>query len=294
MTGGPKVAFLGTSEFGAQALAALVRRGRVEVAEVISQPDARAGRSRRLRPPPVALAAAELGLPLRQPERASDEPAGVDAAAVVAFGQLLSPPLLGAYPLFNLHPSLLPRWRGAAPIERALLAGDDRTGVAVIELVEELDAGPVHGLEPFPIGPLDDAGTLAARAVELGVPLLEEALLGRTRGRPQAAQGVSYAAKLTAADRVLDWSRPAAELDRRVRALSPRIGARSALDGRPVTVWRAVPVEPGPGPGEVASPLVVGCGRGALSIEELQPEGRRRMTAAEYLRGLRTAPARAG
>jgi len=292
--GGPKVAFLGTSEFGAAALGLLAERGNVDVVEVVTQPDRPAGRRRRLTPPPVAVLARELGLPLREPERASAQPPAVAAAAVVAFGQLLVPPLLGAYPLFNLHPSLLPRWRGAAPIERALLAGDAETGVAVIELVQQLDAGPVHGLARFPIGPADDAGSLAGRAIELGVPLLEEALLGHTHGVEQAAEGITYAAKLTAADRVLDWSQTATELDRRVRALAPRIGARTQIDGRPVVIWRAVPLAAGPGPGEVAAPLVIGCGEGALAVEELQPDGKRRMTAAEYLRGLRTPPARAG
>ena len=272
----------------------LVARGQVEVAAVVTQPDRPAGRGRRQRSPAVAEAARRLGLPLTQTTDASAHPPEVAAAAVVAFGQLVRPPLLGAYPLYNLHPSLLPRWRGAAPIERALIAGDAETGVAVIELSAELDAGPVHGLERFAIGSGDDAGTLAEHAAELGVPLLERALLGETEGRPQAAKGVTYAAKLTAADRLLDFGRPAAELDRLVRALAPRIGARCAIDGRPVTVWRARPEDSGPLPGELGEGLLAGCGAGALRLLELQPEGRRRMTGEEFLRGLRGAPRRVG
>ena len=148
-----------------------------------------------------------------QDERASADPPAVDAGAVVAFGQILKPPLLGAYPLFNLHPSLLPRWRGAAPIERAVMAGDTETGVAVIDLVAELDAGPIHGLERFPIGPEDDAGAVAERALDLGVPLLAEALRGGTTGREQVGEA-TYAARIAPEDRRIDWGRPAAR-DRR-------------------------------------------------------------------------------
>jgi methionyl-tRNA formyltransferase len=286
-------AFFGTSQLGADALEALAGAG-AEIGLVVTQPDRQAGRGRRLRRPPVAERAEALGLPLRQTADASADPPPAAAGVVVAFGQIVKPPLLGAYPLYNLHPSLLPRWRGAAPIERAIMAGDGETGVAVIELVERLDAGPVHGLARFPIGPADDAGTVAARALELGLPLLLEALSGHTSGTPQAADGVTYAAKLTAADRDLDWVRPAAELDRLIRGLAPHIGARTQIDGRPVVIWRAHPTAAGPAAGEIAPPLVIGCGGAALAVDELQPAGGRRMTAAEYLRGLRAPPSRAG
>jgi methionyl-tRNA formyltransferase len=287
------VAFFGTSALGADALEALVGAG-AEIGVVVTQPDRAAGRGRRLRPPPVAERAVALGLSLRQTADASPDPPPAEAGVVVAFGQIVKPPLLGAYPLYNLHPSLLPRWRGAAPIERAIMAGDAETGVAVIELVQALDAGPVHGMARFPIEPGADAGAVEARALELGVPILLDALAGRTRGTPQAEDGVTYAAKLTAADRQLDWTRPAVALDRQVRALAPHLGARTALDGRPVVVWRARPVPAGPALGEIAQPLRIGCGEGALEVAELQPAGGRRMTAAEYLRGLRAAPRRAG
>jgi methionyl-tRNA formyltransferase len=284
-----KVAFFGTSELGADALAALLQAG-VEVGVAVTQPDRPAGRGRRLRPPPVAERARDLGVPLQQTGDASGQPPPADAGVVVAFGQLLRDPLLHAYPLYNLHPSLLPRWRGAAPVERAILEGDAETGVAVIELVEALDAGPVHGMARFPIGPDDDAGAVHARALEVGVPMLVDALEGRTQAVPQVAEGVTYANKLTAADRRLDWSRPAAELDRVVRALSPHVGARTELDGKPLLVWRAAPLNEGPPAGAVERPLRVGCGAGALELLEIQPAGGRRMTAEEYLRGLRQPP----
>jgi len=287
------VAYFGTSEFGADVLRALVERGAVRVAAVVSQPDRPSGRGRALTPPPVAAAARELGLPLAQPKDASVEPPEAEAGVVVAFGQILRAPLLGTYPLVNLHPSALPRWRGAAPVERAIMAGDAETAVAVIEVAPELDAGPILAEQRIPIGEHDDAGAVRRAALELGVPLLERALLERPQPRAQDEQGITYARKIEAAERTLDWSRPAAELDREVRALSPHIGARTALDGRPCQVWRALPLGQGPGAGEVGAELVVGCGEGALQILELQPAGKGRMAAADFLRGLREPPVRA-
>jgi methionyl-tRNA formyltransferase len=290
-----RIAFFGTSAFAAGALERLVREDGIEIAVVVSQPDRPAGRGRKAARPPAATAAAELGLPIRQEERVSEAPPDVEAGAVVAFGQILRPPLLGAYPLFNLHPSLLPRWRGAAPIERALMAGDRETATAVIELVAELDAGPIHGLERFPIAPGDDAGTVAERALDLGVPLLAAALRGETSGRAQEGEP-TYARRIEAGDRRIDWSRPAAEIADRVRALSPHIGARAELDGLPVTLWRATAIDADRGPGTVttdAGRLLIGASPGALDVHELQPAGKRRMTAAEFLRGRQTPPVRA-
>jgi methionyl-tRNA formyltransferase len=287
------VAYFGTSQFGAEVLRALVQRGAVQVAAVVSQPDRPSGRGRALTAPPVAAAARELGLPLSQPQDASAEPPEAEAGVVVAFGQILRAPLLGAYPLVNLHPSALPRWRGAAPVERAIMAGDAETAVAVIEVAPELDAGPILAEQRITIGQRDDAGTVRRAALELGVPLLERALLERPASRPQDERGVTYAHKIEAAERALDWSRPAAELDRKVRALSPHIGARMVLDGRPCQVWRARPLAEGPGVGEVGAELVVGCGEGALQMLELRPAGKGRMAAADLLRGLREPPVRA-
>jgi methionyl-tRNA formyltransferase len=290
---GQQVAFFGTSAFAAEVLSALHERG-FAITSVVSQPDRRSGRGRRMQSPPVAERARELGLPLAQTADASSTVPEASAGVVVAFGQIVAPPLLGAYPLYNLHPSLLPRWRGAAPVERAIMAGDAETGVTVIDLVAALDAGPVHGATAFPIGARDNAGAVRRHALEAGVPLLTEALAGRTPAVPQPSAGVTYAEKLTSADRDLDWQRPAAELDRRIRALSPHVGARTTLDGSPVVIWQAVPEASGPAPGEVEDRLVVGAGAGALRIERIQPAGRRAMTAAEYLRGLRAPPRRAG
>jgi methionyl-tRNA formyltransferase len=284
------VAYFGTAPFGADVLRRLVEGGRVEVGVVVSQPDRPSGRGRSLAPPPVAVAARELGIELRQTENASAEPPDAEAGVVVAFGQILRPPLLGAYPLVNLHPSRLPRWRGAAPVERAIMAGDDETAVAAIEVAPELDAGPILAEAAIAIGPGDDAGAVRARALELGVPLLEQALLGHPVPRMQPEEGITYAHKITGADRVLDWSRPAVELDRVVRALAPHIGARCQVDGRPVVVWRARPADAGLAAGMIGPPLVVGTGDGGLEILELQPAGKRRMAAAEYLRGLREPP----
>ncbi len=289
------VAFFGTSAFGAGALERLVRDHGTDIAVVVSQPDRPAGRGRRTAQPPVAAAASALGLPLLQAERVSTDPPAVDVGVVVAFGQILKPPLLGAYPLFNLHPSLVPRWRGAAPIERAVMAGDTETGVAVIELVAALDAGPIHGLERFPIGPEDDAGTVAERALDLGVPLLAQALRGATTGREQVGEA-TYAARITPEDRRIDWSRPARAIVDQVRGLAPHIGARTELDGLPVTVWRARAAAGSGDPGAASADvegLRIACGDGAVDVIELQPAGKRRMTAGEYLRGLRSPPTRA-
>jgi methionyl-tRNA formyltransferase len=287
------VAYFGTSAFAADVLRKLAGRGALAITTVVTQPDRPSGRGRAPAAPPVAAAARDLGIELRQSEDASAEPPPADAGVVVAFGQLIRPPLLGTYPLVNLHPSALPRWRGAAPIERAIMAGDAETAVAVIEIAPELDAGPILAERRFPIGPADDAGALRAQALELGAPLLETALLEHPAARPQPEGGVTYAHRITAADRVLDWARPSAELDRVVRALSPHIGARAAIDGRDCLIWRARPLAAGPAPGEIGGELVIGCGEGALQVLELQPSGKGRMAAADYLRGLRAPPVRA-
>jgi methionyl-tRNA formyltransferase len=289
----PRVAFLGTSAFGAEVLRRLAAEPGIDIVAVLTQPDRPSGRGRREQSPPVAAAARELGLTPVQTSTASAEPPDADVGAVVAFGQMVRPPLLGAYPLYNLHPSLLPRWRGAAPVERAIMAGDAETGVCVIDLTAELDAGPVHGCERFPIGPDDDAAAVRARALELGAPLLAAALRGGTAGVEQAEEGVTYAHKIEPADRRIDWSGSAAQAANLVRALSPHIGARCELDGEPVTVWRARAAAGDGEPGTVTAPLRVACGDGVLDLLEVQAAGRRRMPADAFLRGLRRAPGRA-
>ncbi len=275
----------------------------VEVPLVLSQPDRPAGRNRRPTPPPVAALAQELGLPLLQPERAIDahdalarlRPAAI---AICAYGQLLAPELLQVAPWLNLHPSLLPRWRGAAPIERALMAGDAETGVAVMRTEAALDAGPVVSVERFAIGPDDDAGAVERRALELGVPALVGALAAAEAGTldwvPQAADGVTYAAKLERADRLIDpLAHGARETADRVRALRPRLGALLDLDGETTVIWRVAPTQEPLAPGEVRAvgdTLAVGLWGGSLLVSELQSPGKRALPAADWLRGRRTPP----
>jgi methionyl-tRNA formyltransferase len=293
-----RVAFAGTNWWAAQALERLVAAPGLEIARVITQPDRPAGRGRKPAPPPVATGARELGLALSQPERPAEalpllEQDGVAAVAVVAYGELVPRSLLDALPFVNLHPSALPRWRGAAPIERALMAGDRECAVAAMLLVEALDAGPVAALERFDVGPDDDAGAVYERALQLGLePLaraLEDAGSGRLATVPQVGEP-TYAAKITAADRALDPSRPARELHDRVRALSPHIGARLVLGDAPHTIWRTRVLDGGPAVGALerdGDSVVLGCGEGALELCDLQAPGGRRMPAADWARGLR-------
>ncbi|MCS7007513.1 MAG: methionyl-tRNA formyltransferase [Thermoleophilia bacterium] len=262
------IAVAATAPFGADVLERLAKR--FEVRALLTRPDAPAGRGQRLRPPPAKVVAERLGIPVLQPARLEPGlPLDADVVVAVAYGLIVPEPLLTERLWLNVHPSLLPRWRGAAPVERAIMAGDRETGVTVIELVPELDAGPIAAQRAFPIAPDDDAGAVYAKAASLAVELLEEAL-PEPSFVPQPSEGATYAAKITAADRELDLSRPAQELVDRVRALSPHIGARATLEGRPVLVWRARVAEDG-----------------SFEPLEVQPEGGRRMTVEEWLRGLR-------
>jgi methionyl-tRNA formyltransferase len=262
-----QLAVAATAPLGEDVLERLARQH--DVAYLLTRPDRPQGRGRRVAPPPAKKAAERLGIEVRQPERldAGFDPE-VDTVVVAAYGLLIPEPVLERALWLNVHPSLLPRWRGAAPIERALMAGDPETGVTIIGLVPELDAGPIAAQRAFPVGPEDDFGTVSARAGELAAALLEEAL-PEPQLRPQPADGVTYAEKIRPEDRVLDWSRPPQELLNRIRALSPHIGARGELHGRPVTIWRARVDD------------------GDLVPVEVQPNGRRRMSYDEFLRGLR-------
>ena len=262
-----RLAVAATAPFGADVLVRLA--GGHDVVAVLSRPDRPKGRGRRPGPPPAKEAAERLGIPVLQPERLEDD-LELPAATIViaAYGLLIPSALLERALWLNVHPSLLPRWRGAAPVERAIMAGDAETGVTIHRTTRELDAGPIAAQRAFPIRPEDDAGAVYGRAAEAAVELLDEALPEPTFV-PQPADGVTYAAKLTPEDRELDWSRPPEELLNRVRALSPRVGARAELHGRPVTIWRARIED------------------GRLVPVEVQPDGRRRMTYEEFLRGLR-------
>jgi methionyl-tRNA formyltransferase len=259
---GHRFGFAASAPFGADVLERLAERH--EIPFVLTQPDAPAGRGRGLRPAPAKLKALQLGLPVV--ERLEDLP-DETTIVLVAYGRLIPGDRLERHLWLNAHPSLLPRWRGAAPVERALMAGDTQTGVSIIKLVEELDAGPIAAREAFPIGPEDDAGSVYDRATDVAVQLLEQ-VLPAPSFVPQPEEGVTYAEKIGPEDRVLDLARPE-EAANRVRALSPHIGARAELDGRPVTIWRARVED------------------GRFVPLEVQPPGGRRMTYAEWLRGLR-------
>lgn len=269
-----KLVVAATASFGAAVLDGLAARHEIEL--LVTRPDRPQGRGRRLGSPPAKIAAERLGVPVAQPERLAAAPGTAPVVVVVAYGVIIPASLLGERLWLNVHPSLLPRWRGAAPVERAILAGDRETGVTIHRTTAELDAGPIAAQRAFPIGPDDDAGNVYERAAALAVELLD-GVLPDPSFVPQPEQGVTYAEKITAADRELDWSRPACEILDRVRALSPHIGARGVVGGRTLTVWRARPA----GPGAV---LVVD----GVELVEVQPDGRRRMSGAEYLRGLRS------
>ncbi len=242
---------------------------RHDVALLVTRPDAARGRGRRVAPPPAKDVAERLGIPVTQPavlDERLDLP--TDTVVVAAYGLLIPEPLLSHALWLNVHPSLLPRWRGAAPVERTLMAGDVETGVTIHRTTRQLDAGPIAAQRAFPIAPDDDAGALFARAAEVAVDLLDE-VLPEPSFREQPNEGVTYAEKLTPADRELDLSQPEDAL-RRIRALSPHVGARAVVDGRALIVWKARLADDG-----------------SIELLEVQPEGRRRMSYEEYLRGLR-------
>jgi methionyl-tRNA formyltransferase len=214
-----------------------------------------------------------------------------DALVVAAYGLLLPPALLeaGRHGALNIHASLLPRWRGAAPIQRALLAGDAETGISIMQMEAGLDTGPVLRQQRINIADVDDAGTLHDRLAELGAELIVDTLSdvgsGRARAVPQSQAEVTHARKIDKQETQLDWTRPALELDRAVRAFRPTPGAGTRLDGQPIKVWRARVVDKHLAPGAVAEPLVVGSGEGALEILELQRAGGKRLAANDFLRG---------
>jgi len=236
-----------------------------EIAFLLTRPDAPRGRGRKLGAPPAKEAAERLGIAVHQPEK-PELPEEVERVVVCAYGLYIPPRLLRESLFLNVHPSLLPRWRGAAPVERAILAGDEQTGVTIHETVAELDAGPIAAQEAFPVGDLD-AGGVFARAGELAAKLLL-GVLEAPEFTPQGEDGATYAEKIAPGDRELDLADP---LDawRRVRALAPHIGAWTMLHGRRVTIWEAR------------------LENGELVPEIVQPEGRARMRYDEFLRGVR-------
>ncbi|HKI92297.1 MAG TPA: methionyl-tRNA formyltransferase [Gaiellaceae bacterium] len=265
-----RIAVAATAPLGADVLERLAAEH--EVVQLLTRPDRPRGRGRKVGASPAKDAAERLGIPVAQPVRLDESvELAADTVVVCAYGALIPVSLLERALWLNVHPSLLPRWRGAAPVERALMAGDAETGVTIHRTIEELDAGPVAAQRAFPLGPDDDAGAVYARAGELAAELLGE-LLGRDEIEfvPQSDEGVTYAEKIGPGDRELDLAWQPSEVVNRVRALSPHIGARAVVDGRPLLVWRAR----------------VGAD-GSLDLLEVQPEGKRRMRYEDYVRGLR-------
>ena len=289
-----RTVYLGTCDFAATVLERVAGSDH-RPALVVSRPDRPRGRGRRTQPPPVAHRARELGIELLQPDDLN-APATVERIAgaepeallVCAYGAIIREPLLSAHPAFNVHPSLLPRWRGAAPVERAIQAGDAETGVCIMRPVAELDAGPVYLSQPEPIHPDDDYGSLAPRLAELGGRLLVRALDERRDPGPSGRKASTYAEKIEGDERRLDTSRPAAELERTVRALNPHVGTWVAdADGRLGVRARGGPFDAVPA-GELTETdgrLLLGSGDGALELLEVQPPGKRSMAAADFLRG---------
>lgn len=290
-----RLVFMGTPAFSVPALEALVAAGH-EIAAVYTQPPRPAGRGQSLRPSDVHRRAETLGLPVRHPAslrtpEAQAEFAALeaDAAVVVAYGLILPQPVLDAPRMgcLNIHASLLPRWRGAAPIHRAVMAGDAETGVCIMRMEAGLDTGPVLLREAIPIGLSDTTGDLHDRLADLGARMVVAALdrLPDLVPVPQPVDGVTYAAKIDKAEARIDWARPAEEIARQIRGLSPFPGAWCLAGEERVKLLRAEAV-PGEGaPGEVLGGLTVACGTGAVAVTEVQREGKRAMPVAQALLG---------
>lgn len=289
-----KIVFMGTPEFSVPVLEAL--HARHQIVAVYCQPPRPAGRGKADRPSPVQAKAEALGLPVRHPVSLRSEEAQQDFAAleadvavVVAYGQILPQPVLDAPRLgcLNIHASLLPRWRGAAPIHRAIMAGDRETGVCIMQMEAGLDTGPVLLREALEIGAEETTAELHDRLSALGARLIVEALDHLPLPAvPQSAEGVTYAAKIDKAEARVDWSRPAVEVDRLIRGLSPFPGAWVEVNGERVKLLRSRLADGGGAPGEVLGGFTVACGDSAVEIIEAQREGKRPMPAAEVLRGL--------
>jgi methionyl-tRNA formyltransferase len=299
------VIFAGTPDFAASALQALVA-ARHEVVMVLTQPDRPAGRGLKQVASPVKRLAVALGLLVRQPATLKDEAvqselahAGADIMVVAAYGLILPQAVLSAahYGAINIHASLLPRWRGAAPIQRAILAGDRETGVCIMQMEAGLDTGPVLLREAVAIQPNDTAQTLHDRLAALGASLLIDSLARMERGalpaETQPAEGVTYAHKIDKREAQIDWNASAETISRQIRAFDPHPGAGSRLADVDVKVWRAVAESEAAEPGRVLAAthegIVVGCGQGSLRLLELQRSGGKRLAAAAFLRGFPVA-----
>jgi methionyl-tRNA formyltransferase len=295
-----RVVFAGTPSFAAPALEALAAAGH-EIPLVLTQPDRPAGRGMRLAQSEIANSAGRLGLEIAKPATLRDAAIQArlkalqpEAIVVAAYGLILPRPVLDvpARGCINIHASLLPRWRGAAPIHRAILAGDSTTGICIMRMAEGLDTGPVLLERATPIGPRETTGELTARLALLGAQAIVEALdrIDSLVAREQDAALASYAAKIDKAEAAIDWSRPATEIDRQVRAFNPAPGAETTLKGIRFKIWEAEPMEsPRLPPGQLAQEglgeLYIGCGAGTLRVLRAQRPGGKSLPAAEFLRG---------
>jgi methionyl-tRNA formyltransferase len=293
-----RLAFMGSPTFALPTLEALIEAGH-DVACVYSQPPRPAGRGKQERPTPVHAFAAARGIEVRTPkslrkpeEQVAFAALDLDLAIVVAYGLILPKPILGAprRGALNLHGSLLPRWRGAAPIQRAIMAGDRVTGVQVMRMEEGLDTGPVLASAETPIEFEDNTSTLHDRLAHLGARLMRETLekleRGETRETPQSEEGVTYAHKITPAEARIDWTKPAREIDFQIRGLSPTPGAWFELDGARVKALHSRLGQGAGAPGEALDDnLLIACGEGAVRLLTVQREGRGPLEAAAFLRG---------
>jgi methionyl-tRNA formyltransferase len=292
-----RVVFMGTPDFSVPALQAIAAAH--EVAAVYTQPPRPAGRGQKLRPSPVQQAAEALGLHVRHPKSLRDPAAqaefaalGADVAVVVAYGLILPQAVLDAprHGCLNIHASLLPRWRGAAPIHRAIMAGDPETGICIMQMEAGLDTGPVLLRDVTSIGPDETTGDLHDRLSAMGAALIGQALadLPQLRATPQPEAGVTYAHKIDKAEARIDWTRPADEVARLIRGLSPFPGAWCTMGDERLKLLRAVAVAGQGLPGQVlgGDGLTVACGQGAVLITDVQREGRRALPVAEALRGV--------
>lgn len=295
-----RVIFMGTPEFSVPVLEALAAEH--DIVAVYSQPPRPAGRGKKDRPSPVHAKAAELGLEVRTPlnfKSAEDREAfaalDADIAVVVAYGLILPQAILDAPAkgCLNIHASLLPRWRGAAPIHRAIMAGDTETGICIMQMEAGLDTGPVLLREAIPIGATETTGELHDRLSAMGARLIVEALarIDSLIAEPQTEAGVTYAAKIDKAEARIDWSRPAGDLVRHINGLSPFPGAWCEVGGERIKLLRAELAPGGGEPGTLLGGFTIACGSGALDVLEAQRPGKRPMETAEILRGL-TLPAR--
>ncbi len=301
-----RLVFAGTPAFAATALKALSAAGH-EIALVLTQPDRAAGRGLKLRPSEVKVLAQSMGLPTSQPSTLKT-PAAVDALrdtgaaamVVAAYGLILPQSVIDAFSLgcVNIHASLLPRWRGAAPIQRAILAGDSHTGISIMRMDAGLDTGPVCSSASIPIASDDTAASLHDKLALLGAQCIVDCLRTLERGEfkciPQPEVGVTYANKIEKTEADIDWTKSATEVDRQIRAFNPFPVARTSLSGEAIRVWRAMPTSRSGAPGQVLSSskegIVVACGSESLRLFELQRASSKRLSAGEFLLGYPVHP----